>query len=146
MKYYLGEKNIVINCVYIVDFLQWGHIHLMVLLTELFSWYQSRVKHGISIRPLLATAGGLPSTPNIRLAQTQLAAHLASHLAILSPKAQANNNSLNKPYIFKQTANTKFQTSCSGRHDTLEQGAQHNYDTARVWRGTVHHRVVVLLQ
>jgi len=28
-----GEKNIVINCVYIMVFLQWGHIDPMVLLT-----------------------------------------------------------------------------------------------------------------
>ena len=34
VKYYLGEKNIVINCVYIMGFfLQWGHIDPMVLLT-----------------------------------------------------------------------------------------------------------------
>jgi len=33
VKYYLGEKNIVINCVYILFFLQWGHTDPMVLLT-----------------------------------------------------------------------------------------------------------------
>jgi len=32
VKYYLGEKNIVINCVYIMGFLQWGHIDPIVLL------------------------------------------------------------------------------------------------------------------
>jgi hypothetical protein len=29
----MGEKNIVIKCVYILVFLQWGHIDPMVLLT-----------------------------------------------------------------------------------------------------------------
>ena len=48
MKYYLGEKNIVINCVYIMVILQWGHTDPMVLLTELFSWYQSRLKKKIA--------------------------------------------------------------------------------------------------
>ena len=33
VKYYFGEKNIVINCVYIMGFIQWGHIDPMVLLT-----------------------------------------------------------------------------------------------------------------
>jgi len=33
VKYYLGEKNTVINCVYIMVFLLWGHIDPMVLLT-----------------------------------------------------------------------------------------------------------------
>jgi len=34
VKYYLVEKNIVINCVYILGFfLQWSHIDPMVLLT-----------------------------------------------------------------------------------------------------------------
>ena len=33
VKYYLGEKNIVINYVYIMVFLQWGHVDPMVLLT-----------------------------------------------------------------------------------------------------------------
>jgi len=33
VKYYLEEKSIVINCVYILVFLQWGHIDPMALLT-----------------------------------------------------------------------------------------------------------------
>ena len=48
VKYCLGEKNIVINCVYIMDFFKWGHIDPMVLLTELFSRYRSRVNVQLS--------------------------------------------------------------------------------------------------
>jgi len=71
---------------------------------------------------------------------------LTSHLAILSHKAQANEVSLNNPYIFQQTANTKFHRSCSGRHDTLGQGSWNYYDTARAWRGSVHRKEAVLLE
>ena len=36
VKYYLEEKNIVINSFYILIFLQWGHIDSILLLTKIF--------------------------------------------------------------------------------------------------------------
>ena len=41
MKYYLGAKNIVINCVYVLVF--YSGVILTVNVT--FIWYQSRVSH-----------------------------------------------------------------------------------------------------